>query len=118
MHSPAFLTGGEKEAWYQQGIYADLHYRFHEALRQCDRMVMSGYGWGDTGITNQIDRWLDQRPTNKLVLLHERPKELVERSPILGRSYDDLTKRRQLILIRNWMCNTALAGIRPALCES
>ena len=73
---------------------------------------------GDTGITNQIDRWLDQRPTNKLVLLHERPKELVERSPILGRSYDDLTKRRQLILIRNWMCNTALAGIRPALCES
>src|SRR6185295_2461066 len=46
---PSFLAGGSKEAWYQHGHYADIHFRFHELLRRCDRMVMSGYGWGDTG---------------------------------------------------------------------
>ena len=113
--TPWFLTGGEKEAWYQIGMYADLHFRFHEALRHCDCMVTSGYGWGDTGITNQIVRWLEQRPRNRLVLLHPSPKEIVERSPIIHGSYDDFVERKQLIPIRSWLCNTSLEAIRPAL---
>jgi SIR2-like protein len=113
--APSFLTGGEKEAWYQRGIYADLHFRFHEALRHCDRMVTSGYGWGDTGITNQLLRWLDQRPRNRLLLLHPSPKEIAERSPLVQGAYDDLIERRQLIPIRSWLCNTSLGAIRAAL---
>jgi hypothetical protein len=116
--TPAFLTGGEKEAWYQHGIFADLHFRFHGVLRQCDRMIVSGYGWGDTGITNQLDRWFDQRPGNRLILLHERPEEIVERSPIVHGSYADLVQRRKLIPIRSWLCNASLAAIRPVLSES
>lgn len=115
--TPSFLTGGEKEAWYQQGVYADLHFRFHELLRRCDRMVMSGYGWGDTGITNQIDRWLEQRPSNRLILLEERPEQIVDRSPIIEGAYDDLIRRGQLVPVRSWMCNTNLAVIRPALTQ-
>jgi len=113
--APSFLTGGEKEAWYQHGIYADLHFRFHEALRRCDRMVTSGYGWGDTGITNQILHWLDQRPRNRLFLLHPRPEEIRERSPFVDMSYDNLIERKQLIPIRSWLCNTSLGAIRAAL---
>jgi hypothetical protein len=99
-------------------MYADLHYRFHEVLRECDRMIVSGYGWADTGITNQIDRWLDQRASNRVVLLHERPEEMVERSPIIGRSYEDLVQRRQLVLVRRWMCHTSLQEIRSPLSEN
>lgn len=113
--TPSFLSGGEKEAWYQHGIYADLHFRFHQALRQCQRMVMSGYGWGDTGITNQIDRWLEQKPSSRLVLLHESPEEIVARSPIAAKSYEGLLRRRQLIPIRSWMCDTSLATVSPTL---
>jgi hypothetical protein len=113
--APSFLSGGDKEAWYQHGIYADLHYRFHQALRECDRMVMSGYGWGDTGITNQIDRWLEQQPSRRLVLLHERPEEIRERSPIAAKSYELFVERQQLIPIRSWMCNTRLPTLSSVL---
>jgi hypothetical protein len=112
---PSFLSGGEKEAFYQHGIYADLHLRFHQLLRECHLMIMSGYGWGDTGITNQIDWWLEQRPTNRLVLLHRRPEEIRDRSPLVMMSYDDLVQRGQLVLVERWLCDTSLPSLRPVL---
>jgi len=101
---PDFLCGGNKDAWYQHGMFADIHYRFHQLLRRCNRIVMSGFGWGDIGITNQIDRWFDQRPDNRLLLLHESPEEVVvSRSKILAMSYDGLTRRRQLVHVPQWL---------------
>jgi hypothetical protein len=109
--TPSFLAGGNKEAWYQHGIYADLHYRFHEMLRRTDRIVMSGYGWADTGITNQLDRWLERSLKNRIVLLHENPETLVDRSKILAVSYDGLVRRRQLVPIGRWLSDTSLSDI-------
>ena len=112
---PFFLCGGRKEAWYQHALYADLHHRFHEELRRCDRMVMSGYGWADTGITNQLERWLDQRASNRLVLLDEKPEDVVVRSPLMAMSYDSFVAKGQLIPIRTWLCKTSLPDIEAAL---
>lgn len=109
--TPSFLAGGQKEVWYQHGIYADLHYRFHEMLRRADRMVMSGYGWGDTGISNQLERWLERSPGKRIVLLHEKPEALVDRSKILAVGYDGLVRRRQLIPIGRWLSDTSLSDI-------
>ncbi len=42
---PQFLTGvGNKIASYNMGIYAEMMFRFHEALRSTNTIVMSGYG--------------------------------------------------------------------------
>ena len=30
---PSFLSGVNKVTWYQRGIYADIHFRFHQLLR-------------------------------------------------------------------------------------
>jgi hypothetical protein len=38
-----------------RGVYGDMHFRFNEVLRRCERMIMSGYGWGDTAISFQLD---------------------------------------------------------------
>lgn len=112
---PSFLCGGNKDAWYQHGLFADIHFRFHQALRRCSRMVISGFGWGDVGITNQIDRWLDQSPDNRLILLHEHPEELASRSKLLAMSYDYLIGRRQLISVPRWLSDTSFNQIEKDL---
>jgi hypothetical protein len=109
--NPSFLTGGQKEAWYQYGIYADLHYRFHDILRRADRIVMSGYGWGDIGISNQLDRWLGRSSDKRIILLYENPEALTDRSKILAESYGMLVRRRKLIPVGRWMSDTSLSDI-------
>jgi hypothetical protein len=113
--TPQFIAGGTKELFYQNGIYADLHYRFLEILRRADRIVMSGYGWGDRGISNQLERWIDRSLSNRIILLYEKPEMLAERSVILAEGYNRLVRRRQLIPIGQWLSNTSFCDILPHL---
>lgn len=112
---PSFLTGGHKEAWYQHGHFADVHFRFHEVLRRCDRMIVSGFGWGDGGIASQIDRWFDGDVKRTLVLLHQHPEEILERSALLAARYDSLCRNGQLVATGKWMCDTSLADVEASL---
>jgi len=115
---PSFLSGINKSVSYQRGTYADIHFRFHELLRQCDRMVMSGYGWGDTAISLQLDTWLDRRRGNKLLLLHPRIEELAERSLIMASGHDAWVRSGKLINISSWLCDASLADLNDHLIDS
>jgi hypothetical protein len=112
---PSFLSGINKATAYQRGIYADIHFRFYEILRSCDHMVMSGYGWGDTAINFQLDTWLDRCRRNTIILLHERPEQIVESSLIMASAYDGWVRSGQLICIRKWLCDTPLRELQPHL---
>jgi len=72
--SPSFLSGKNKVISYNRGIYTDVFYRFHRALRENDLMVMSGYGWGDTAINLRLENWVDNNQNNRMILLHENPR--------------------------------------------
>jgi hypothetical protein len=109
---PSFLTGINKAVAYQRGIYAEMHFRFHQILRQCEVIVMSGYGWGDTAINFRLDTWFDQCPRNTLIHLHEKPSELMNKSVIIASGYDGWIRRHQLIPIQKWLCNTTLNELR------
>jgi len=109
--TPSFLSGVNKAIAYQRGIYADAHFRFHEVLRQCTVMVMSGYGWGDTAINWRLDTWLDQNKRNTIILLHPHPDEIAQRSVIVGRAYDYWTQGGQLRLVPKWLCETSMRDI-------
>jgi hypothetical protein len=115
---PSFLSGIDNAVAYQRGIYADMHFRFHHLLRRCNLMVMSGYGWGDTAINFRLDTWLDQSRSNRIILLHQTPEELVERSLIMASGYDAWTGSEQLIPIRNWMCEVSLSDLQSHLVSS
>jgi hypothetical protein len=108
---PSFLSGINKAVAYQRGIYADMHFRFHQLLRQCELMAMSGYGWGDTAINFRLETWLDQNRSNTLILLHRSPEELEERSLIMASSYDGWTRCGQLISIKKWLSEVSLRDI-------
>ena len=112
---PSFLSGINKAVAYQRGIYADMHFRFHQLLRQCEVMVMSGYGWGDSAINFRLDTWLDQSRSNTIVLLHETPEELVDRSLVMASGYDAWVRCRQLVPIRKWLCEVSLSDLQSYL---
>jgi hypothetical protein len=109
---PSFLSGINKAVAYQRGIYANMHYRFHQLLRQCEVMVMSGYGWGDGAINFRLDTWLDQSRSNTIVLLHQVPEDLEERSLVMASGYDAWVRCGQLKPIRKWLCETTLSDLR------
>jgi hypothetical protein len=110
---PSFLSGINKVSWYQRGIYADIHFRFHQLLRGCGHIVMSGYGWGDMAINFQLDKWIDDCDRNRIILLHEAPETLVNRSMILESAYDAWTRSGQLVCIRQWLSDTGMQDLQP-----
>ncbi len=115
LRRPSFLSGINKATAYQRGIYADIHFRFHELLRSCDHMVMSGYGWGDTAINFQLDSWLDRCRRNTIVLLHENPEQLVEKSLVLASAYDGRVRSGQLVCIKSWPSDVSLLELQRHL---
>lgn len=115
LRTPTFLTGVNKAIAYQRGIYADAHFRFHELLRHCTHVVMSGYGWGDTAINWRFDTWLDQDARNTIILLHRNPEEISERSAIVGSAYDYWIRKQHLVPIRKWLCETTLSDVEGLL---
>jgi SIR2-like domain len=111
LRRPSFLSGISKATAYARGIYADVHHRFGTVLRRTDRILMSGYGWGDTAINFQLDTWLDRSRDNTLILLHEHPEELANRSLLLQSAYDAHVRSGQLVPLKQWLSATRLADI-------
>jgi hypothetical protein len=111
-NSPSFLSGLNKSVSYHRGVYADVHFRFLELLRRCDLIVMSGYGWGDTALNFQLETWLDSARGNRLVLLHQSPRELVDRSVIMAMSYEGWLGSGRLAVFEHWLADTSLSDLK------
>jgi hypothetical protein len=74
---PLILTGTfNKILSYPTGIYADQHFRFHEALRDADVLVVIGYGFRDKAINARIVAWAERPGDRRLVVLHPEPLRL------------------------------------------
>jgi hypothetical protein len=112
---PRFLSGLNKAVDYNVGFFADVHYRFWRLLRECDRVIMCGYSWGDSSISLQIEGWLDRSPANRLVLLHPRFSELVDHSFVLARSERDWRSRGKLHVIPTWLSEVSFSELVNAL---
>jgi hypothetical protein len=83
---PTFLSGLNKSVSYNRGLYADIHYRFWGLQRRCDRMIICGYGWGDTAISLQLESWLDRAPRNNRMVHGDQPSKLARKRATGGHS--------------------------------
>lgn len=112
-YTPVFLTGSyNKMLDYNFGIYRILHTRFDQVLERTSRIVMSGYGWNDRGINGRLFEWLQSSIENRIILLHENPESLKEKSKsALWRKYDGLVNDRRLIPIRKWFSEVKFSDI-------
>ncbi len=116
--TPSFLSGANKVISYNRGIYTDIFYRFHKALRENDSMIMSGYGWGDTAINFRLENWLDYNKNNRIILLHKNPQKLMSRSLQLDQSYNGLVKLGQLVPVPQYLCGTSLSDLTNQISRS
>jgi len=60
---------------------------FPPVLREHDTILMSGFGWG-TSLSLSAARMVDRRKQNRIVLLHEDPESLRNRSMLLDSGFD------------------------------
>lgn len=112
---PSFLSGINKSDAYQRGIYTDIHFHFYALLRDCNRILMSGYGWGDTAMNFRLDSWFDRSRANKMILLQEHPGELENRSLVFATGYKAWTAVKQLACVEKWLCDTRLSDVLDLL---
>jgi SIR2-like domain len=115
--TPAFLSGVNKVVSYNRGIYAEMFYRVHQAFKENQFVVMSGYGWGDTAINFRIMNWLGYTQENKILLLHQNPEELMDRSLQLSESYGYLIESNRLILLKQWLSEVKIAEVEKFILE-
>ncbi len=71
---PLILAGTfNKILAYPTGIFADQHFRFHEALRDADALVAIGYGFRDKAINTRIVAWAERPGHRRMVVVHRDP---------------------------------------------
>ena len=74
---PLILVGTDnKISSYSSGIYLRLISTFQKHLGEVDRLVVSGYSFGDMGINRLIFDWLDAERSRKLLLISRDSKWL------------------------------------------
>lgn len=76
---PLILVGTENKIFsYSSGIYLRLISSFQKHLDEVDRLVVSGYSFGDMGINRLIFDWLDEDSSRRLLLISRDTQWLVE----------------------------------------
>lgn len=88
LFNPAMLIGGQnKMIEYGMGEFRRLFSKFDTALDATNHVIVSGYGWRDFGITRTLLEWVRSSSENRLLIYHEKPKDLLDKAPHKLRSH-------------------------------
>jgi hypothetical protein len=69
---PAIILGSfNKLSEYSRGINFDLQCLFAKHLNMCNRLIISGYSFGDKGINSRIINWLYGNHQRKIIIIHK-----------------------------------------------
>ena len=114
---PTILAGSyNKRAQYNRGIFKELMHAFHSELSEHKLVVMSGYGWGDSGINERLCDWLGRDRSHRIVLLSKDcPNRMLAKSHVIRIQWEDLIRHRQLVVMRKWLENTTWAEIKKRI---
>jgi hypothetical protein len=87
-----FLSGTEnKPIQYKYLLYPALFEEFEKQLEQARRIVVVGYGFGDGGVNERFERWLEAQPEHRMLIVDPNPAGLREK---LTAMHQDQTLRR------------------------
>lgn len=104
---PNFLAGTvNKILDYNNGIFAEQFFRFHQFLKAHDLVIVSGYGFNDKAVNGRLWDWLFEKATRRMVVLHAKPDELFAHARgSFANAHRQLSTDHRLILINQWMQN-------------
>jgi hypothetical protein len=119
--NPHILIGTDnKIGEYLHLHYWDLHYRFRQLLRKKDRLIVSGYSFGDSEINGQILEWLLNEENKKLIVIDIKDKLsfFQESGYALRIRRQQLLDNKKLIYLDKGIQETTLSDIEKALYDS
>ena len=106
---PEILIGSHNKLLnYRFGIFANLHFRFYQLLREHKTIVMSGYSWNDIGINSWLSEWFYSSAEKRLLLLHHKQLDEIVFgiSTIFQWRFRQLVDSDQIVLIQKWFSET------------
>lgn len=102
-----------KELAYGSGLFIELMFQFQKRLKETSLLITSGYGFADKGINNRLWAWLDSRPENRVVVLHEDIGELRRAAkPSFSHNMDRHKESGKFVLVDKWMCDCTLEDVK------
>jgi hypothetical protein len=114
---PVLLTGTfDKPLAYDSTVYGDQHYRFHEALRQADAVIVIGYGFRDKAINSRLIGWLHGARERRLIVAHGNVEDLVENArPVIARNWKGWINDGRLRVVEKWVAESTWADVDAVL---
>lgn len=85
---------------YAGGIFTFLLGQFNYKLLKCNKLVISGYGFQDSGINKQISNWVYTNPSNRIVLIDPNIEEVKKHKSLFSSHYGEWEKVGVLKVIR------------------
>lgn len=108
--SPVLIMGSfNKLREYSRGAIFDLQCLFSRYLNECNRLIISGYSFGDQGINSRIINWLYGSRDRKIIIIHKNEEELFQnaRPAIQSIRHWDVAEKSNLIkVIPKWFQET------------
>jgi len=96
---PFFLAGTNNKIvdYSMTQIASDLQCRWRDALRQTNRLVVVGYGFGDKAINGHLVDWIELTEDPIMLIVHRNEARLVERArPVIRHNWQEWKDRRRL----------------------
>lgn len=103
---------------YSKGISFDLQCLFAKYLNECNRLVISGYSFGDQGINSRIINWLLGSRDRKITMIHKNEEELFRsaRPAVASIRHRDVVEKTNLFnIIPKWFEETNWQEIKEHL---
>lgn len=98
--SPVLVMGSfNKLRDYSRGTIFDLQCLFSKYLNESNRLVISGYSFGDQGINSRIINWLYGMRDRKIIIIHKNEDELFQNARPAIRSILDRDTKEKANLI-------------------
>lgn len=114
---PMLLAGTfNKMFQYTRGIYADLYCHFYRSLPHFQRLVVSGYSFGDKGINTRIAEWIYSAPDRRILLIDPEPEKLkLSARGAISNKWDEWIDQRKLTILKKGIEDTLWNEIRDIL---
>jgi len=116
---PEMLVGRfNKMLEYTRPVYVDLQTQFHRSLREADRMLISGYSFGDKAINTRIIEWINDASDRRIVLIHANLLSLRSSArPAVSSQLDRWISQKRLLVIVTGIEATQWSDVRNSLNE-
>ena len=118
--SPLFLIGTfNKMLGYSNGIYADMFTHFNKEMRYANRLIISGYGFGDKGINTVLVNWFWQNEKNRAVVIHPKEDRLITNArAAISNNWQEWKERGQIVTVEKGIENGSWEEVKSKLFDN